>query len=158
MPSMTTIDRARDALQAELETGEVLEAASQAQLDGGTMRMASRIGAGAAGGVHAASIAAGTEPDDLGARLANGLVLAVTNRRLFLLDVTAVSARPKSVVTTIDRSRLADITTGDKRVMLVKLLTIAMTVRGDDGDQALRFEIPKTARRDGQAVVDVLRD
>lgn len=149
---MATIDRTRDVLQSVLEIGEVVEAATQAQLDGGTMRLATRVGTGAVGGASA-NIG---DPDDLAQRLANGLVLAVTNRRVFLLDVAAVSARPKSVVVDIDRERVTDITTGDKRVMLVKLLTIALTVEGA-GEQVLRFEIPKTARRDAEGLVATLR-
>ncbi len=154
---MSITDRTRDVLQDRLASGEVLHAATQAQLDGGTMRLASRIASGAAGGVIGVAMAVGADPDELGRLLANGLVLAVTDRRVVLLDVTAVSARPKSVVASIDRTTITDVVTGDKRVMLVKLPTIALTVGPAADGQILRFEIPKTARRDAEAVVDALR-
>ena len=159
---MTTTDRTRDVLRSDLGPGEIVHAATQAQRDGGTMRLATRIGTSAAGGAIAAAISANGHRDELAQLLANGLVLAVTNRRVVLLDVTAVSARPKSMVASIDRTQIVDVATGDKRVMLVKLPTIALTLADDgDGDGApgepLRFEIPKNARRDAEAVVDALR-
>lgn len=159
---MTTTDRTRDVLRPDLETGEVVHAATQAQLDGGTMRLATRIGTSAAGGAIGAALSTSGQQDDLAQRLANGLVLAVTDRRVVLLDVTAVSARPKSMVASFDRTQIVDVETGEKRVMLVKLPTIAITLAGDpaDGEAAaepMRFEVPKNARRDADAVVDALR-
>lgn len=152
----STLERTREVLAVELAAGETVLAATQAQLDGGTMRLATRIAAGAAGAAPAGVTMRDGEAGDLDAALANGLVLAVSGLRVILLDVTAVSARPKSMVATIDRARITDVEAGEKRVMLVKLPTIALTVDGDD-DGVLRFEIPKTARRDAQAVVAALR-
>ncbi|WP_436794234.1 hypothetical protein [Actinospongicola halichondriae] len=149
-------DRTRAVLEGDLRPGESILAATQAQLDGGTMRLASRIGGGVAGGALGAAIAASVDSaDDLEQRLTNGLVLAVTEQRVVLLDVTAVAARPKSVVLSLERDRVTAVVAGDKRVMLVKLPTIALTLDGDD-EQVLRFEVPKTSRRDATSVVDAL--
>ncbi|MDE0804126.1 MAG: hypothetical protein OSA99_12470 [Acidimicrobiales bacterium] len=151
----STLDRTRAVLAPDLAAGETVLAAAQAQLDGGTMRLASRVAAGAAGGGIAGVVMQSGSADDLEAALANGLVLAVSGLRVILLDVTAVSARPKSVVATIDRSRITDTAAGEKRVMLVKLPTIALTIDGAD-DHVLRFEVPKTSRRDAEAVIAAL--
>lgn len=154
---MSIIDRTRDVLRDQLANGEILHAATQAQLDGGTMRLASRVGAGAAGGAIGVAMTIGDDADELGRLLANGLVLAVTDRRVILLDVTAVAARPKSVVANIDRAKITDVVTGDKRVMLVKLSTLALSIGTAPDEQILRFEIPKTARSDAEAVAEALR-
>ena len=146
------MDRTRAALEGHLDLDEGLLAASQAQFAGGTMRLASRIGGGVAGGALGMVVAtAMTDADDLEARLANGLVIAVTDHRVVLLEVSAVSARPKAPVASIERSRIRGVTAGETRVMLVKLPTLALTLDDPDGP-TLRFEIPKTARRDIDAV------
>lgn len=154
----STTDRTQDALADHLADGERVIAAVQAQLDGGTMRLASRVGLAAGiGAMGGAAVAMGPgELDEVDARLANGLVLAVTDRRVVLLDVTAVSARPKEPVVGIDRELVTDVATGEKRVMLVKLPTIAVTLRGGP-DRVLRLEVPKVGRRDADAVVQALR-
>lgn len=153
---VTTLERTEAVLTTHLLPGETVVAAVQAQLDGGTMRLATRIGfaagAGAVGGTVVAMSAGGD--GDLEQRLANGLVFAVTDRRVVLLEVSAVSARPKEPVASIDRSDIVDVATGEKRVMLVKLPTIALTLRDE---QVLRFEIPKVARGDARAVATALQ-
>ena len=153
-----TIERARDALADHLEDGERVLAAVQAQLEGGTMRLASRVGLAVGTGAMGAAAVAMIPGDaaEVDARLANGLVLAVTDRRLVLLDVSAVSARPKEPVVGIDRALVTDVATGEKRVMLVKLPTIELTLDGEP-DRVLRLEVPKVGRREAEAVVQALR-
>lgn len=154
----STSERTQDVLAGHLADGERVIAAVQAQFDGGTMRLASRVGLAAGTGAMGAAAVAMVpgEADEVDARLANGLVLAVTDRRVVLLDVTAVSARPKEPVLGIDRQLVTDVETGEKRVMLVKLPTIALTLQGGD-ERVLRFEVPKVGRRDAEAVVEALR-
>jgi hypothetical protein len=145
------IETTRSALEGHLREGEVVLAATLAHLDGGTMRLASHLGIGAAGGSLGMALAPGRGVDDLEAHLTNGLVLAVTRRRIILLDVAAVSARPKRPVASVDRSRVTDVSVGEKRVMLVRMPTIAITLDGD-ADRVLRVEVPRASRHDAAAV------
>ena len=55
-----------------------------------------------------------------------------------------------------DRALVTDVATGEKRVMLVKLPTIALTLDGEP-DRVLRLEVPKVGRREAEAVVQALR-
>lgn len=123
------------------------------------MRIASGIGVGVGLGSAAGALTAGrmTDGDELAAQLANGVVIAVTGSRVMLLDVTAVGAKPKGLVLAMDRTAIVDVTTGEKRVMLVKMMTIELTIAGDE-PSVLRFEIPKTARREAEAVAAALGD
>lgn len=155
----STVERTTAALEGHLQLGETLLAATQAQLDGGTMRIAKRTGAGGglggiAGAVVAGQLASGGS--ELESTFANGVVVAVTDRRVVLLDVSAVSAKPKGPVLDIDRSNITAVETGEKRVMLVKMPTIALTIAGDEPSE-LHFEVSKIARRDAEAVVTALR-
>lgn len=151
------IERSHSVVQDHLGTAEMVIAATRAQVDGGTMRIATRTGAGVGLGLGAAVVAAGSRngEDDLAAQFANGLVIAITESRILLLDVTAVGARPKGLVAHIDRQAVVRVVTGEKKVMLVKMTTISLAVVGDEVRE-LRFEIPKSYRRDAEAVVAAL--
>lgn len=153
----STSEQARTALEGHLVEAEVVRAASRAQLDGGTMRLATRtgtaVGLGLPAGVAAASRADGE--GDLEVAFANGLVIAVTDQRVVLLDVTAVSAKPREPVLFIDRDVITAVASGEKRVMLVKMTTITLSLGGGH-PRELRFEIPKVAKADGGAVLAAL--
>lgn len=153
---MSTIDQAAEALAAHLLPGERVLAATKAQLDGGTVRVA---GAFALGGVAAAPIL--SRPRDgasIERRLARGAAVAVTDRRVIVLDVTTMGANPKDPVLLVDRDSVTDVVAGTKRVMLIKVPTFGFTVPGTDGEQhELRFEVSKVQSRDADAVIAALR-
>lgn len=156
--AMTSIlEHSATALREHLGEGETVIAATRSLLEGGTMRMATTTGVGVGLGLGAGVAAADrmAPTDAIEARFGNGAVIAVTGSRIMLMDVTAVGAKPKSLVLHIERDALASVDAGEKRVMLVKMMTIALTLAGND-HRVLRFEIPKTSRRNAEAVVAAL--
>ena len=151
----TTAERATEALNGHLRPGERVIAATKAQLEGGTVRVA---GAFAVGGVATAGIL-GTpgEDADIDRRLARGAAVAVTDQRVVVFDVTAMGANPKDPVLVVDRDRVTGIVSGTKRIMMIKVPTFGFTVTGDDGTTSeLRFEVAKVQTGDANAVIAAL--
>jgi hypothetical protein len=82
-----------------------------------------------------------------------GAVLAVTSRRLIVLSATTVGANPKDPVLAVDRGTITSVTTGTKRVALMRMMTLSVTTADEGG---IGFEIPEIASRDARLVVEAL--
>ena len=151
------VQKTAAALAGFLEGTEQVLAAAKAQLEGNTMRTATSaglwVGLGGVVGAVAGSQVAARGGGDLAKVLRGGAVLAVTETRLVVLDATKVGANPKEAVLAIDRAAITGVSTGSKRVALVKMMTVTIAT-GDDGN--ISFEIPKVGTKDAQRVVEAL--
>lgn len=151
----TTTERAAQALIEHLLPGERVLAATRAQLAGGTVRIGLR---NAAAGPAAVVSMAGSDDPDIDKQLARGAAVAVTDRRLIVMNVTAMGANPKDPVLIADRQQVTDFTAGTKRIMMIKVPTFGFTVPGPDGGPCpLSFEVAKAHSREGNDVIAALR-
>lgn len=147
-------DHATKALAEHLLPGERVLAATRAQLAGGTLRVAVR---NAAGGPAAVVSMSGSDDPDIDKQLARGAAVVVTDRRLVVMNVTAMGANPKEPVLLVDRDQVTDFTAGTKRIMMIKVPTFGFTVPGPDGSpHPLSFEVAKVHSREANDVIAAL--
>lgn len=138
---MKHLDEINDVLSNHLHGERVLQA-TQVLLEESVGQLGAAIRLGTAGAAR----------DDLAGAFHPGGYLAVTSSRVFAIGQTAVKARPKDLVFTVDRSALQS-ERGTKRLMgLIKLDTLTLTCE----EFSITFHIPKNARADGQAVMEQL--
>jgi len=146
----STTEKTTAALVGNLLPGEQVIAASKAQLEGGTMRIAKSVAFGPASGIFS------TDGDDPSKHLANGAILAVTEKRVIVMSVTATAFSPKDAVLEIDRARISGVAVGEKKVMFIKLPTLTLDIEVNGENSSIAFEIPKAARKDFEAVTAAL--
>lgn len=153
------IDKTRDALGEHLQPGEEVLAAAKAQVEGNTMKMARQRGFQQNLGFIATEVLERrglSEAPDVD--FSNGAVVAATDRRFLLMNVTNLGANPKELVAAYDLGQIVGVETGTKRVMLVKMLTVTVSLQAQEGPPAdLSFEFPKVATKDAENLVTVLR-
>ena len=154
----STIDNVREFLAAQplLEPGEPLVAAAKGMPLGGVKAWSKRTGAAWAGGAVGALVMShqsGGDGDSLEAALKAGAYLAVTDRRVVLLQQGGMRGKPVAAVATIDRARITAVEEGTTRVSLVKMVTL--TIRCDD-ETEIAFEFPKPETNDARSVLAAL--
>jgi len=152
----STIDNVREFLAAQplLEPVESLVAAAKGMPLGGVKAWSKRTGAAWAGGaVGALVMSQQSGGDSLEAALKAGAYLAVTDRRVVLLQQGGMRGKPVAAVATIDRARITAVEEGTTRVSLVKMVTL--TIRCDD-ETEIAFEFPKPETNDARSVLAAL--
>lgn len=130
-------DKATEQLADHLEPGEQVLAATKAHLEGGTMKLAT--------GFALTGLLEGGD-----AELGRGAILVATDRRLLVMSATAATFQPDRLVAPVPFASLARVESGTKRVMLVKMTTITLTLHQGP---AVTFEVPRVNAKDAEAVV-----
>jgi hypothetical protein len=149
---MSIDDKVREAAGSRLEPGETILAATKAFPEGGLRKIARRTAAfGVVGGAVGAAIAGAGDGVSAGK---NGLALAITDRRLLALSLSALTGSPKELVAVLPLDRVKGIETGGTKVFGIETGTVTLTL--DDGTTQT-FEIPKASMKDGERVLEHLR-
>ncbi len=139
----------------ELLAEESVRAATKALPLGGVVAVTMRISLAGTNGPEPDSVIDRRVGEDIvSAKLIHGATVVVTEHRLIVLSITSAVGMPEDVMFTMPLNAISEIDVGSKRSGLTKMLT--MRIRAKD-DTELNFEIPKSATKDGQRVIDVLR-
>jgi hypothetical protein len=150
------LEKTRAAVADQLQPGETILAAAKAQLD---MKVLAKFRKDADAGSWADAPGVkltppiGSDPRDLAKVFGTGVVVAVTEKRILLIDVTAVASKPRLVMVSIDRDAAIAITGGTRRIYFIKIRWILMSVPTPIGDAVLGFEVPNVAAKDADAVL-----
>lgn len=140
----------------ELLDEESVRAATKALPLGGVVAVTMRISLAGSNGPEPDSVIERRVGEEVvSTQLVRGATLVVTEHRLIVLSISSDLGSPEDVMFTMPVNAIANVEVGSKRSGLAKILT--MRIRAKD-DSELNFEVPKTATKDGQRVVDALRE
>ena len=150
------LERTQAAIADQLRPGEALLAAAKAQLDMRVMN-AMRKDPSAGSWADAPGVVLtppiGRESRDIVKTFATGVVIAVTNARVLLVDLTAIKHTPRLVMVSIDRDAIAHAQGGTRRVSFIKIRWLTLRVDTPSGPATLGFEVPKIAAREADRVL-----
>lgn len=147
---------AKMAKKAGLEPGEVVAAAVRALPPGGIKQLSARAAGGAVGGLVGAAVATAmsNRGDKNGAApvasfpMAKPMILGVTDRRIIVMNQTALMGSPKAVLGSVPLADIASCTTEEGKAVGMKNLHIMFTLR--DGSST-HVEIARALMGKGRA-------
>ena len=151
-----TSAKVQKVVEKQMEFGEKILAAVKASPEGGTKPIAKRAAlcgelAGAVGAATAAVADHGSQDLPAGGKPP---YVGLIDQRILVLSTTTMTAAPKEAVGVITLDRVVGVSAGETKLMGMTMGTFALAMRDAD---PFSFEVPKTARKDGDAFVSALR-
>ena len=141
-----------------LEDGERVVATCRAMPLGGVKAWAKRSGKAARFGLIGAAVMLFKDSrvpvEDYAEAAAQGVFLAVTDRRLIVLNSRGARPVPTALLASVPRLNVVGLTEGTTKVGLFRLANVDIGL--DDGTN-VGFEFSKADASEGRAVVDALR-
>jgi len=152
----STAARVQKAVEKQTEFGEKILAAVKASTEGGTKAAAKRAAlygalAGEVGAATTAVVDQGSQDLPAGGKPP---YVGLTDRHIFVLSTTTMTAAPRDVVGVIPLDRVAGVSTGETKVVGMNLRTFALAMKDAD---PFTSEVPNIARKDSDAFVAALQ-